>query len=45
MTVSSIDADQDPPAEQDEHGIAVTTLNDDRGTAPESPWAPTGEQI
>ena len=45
MTVSSIDADLDPPAEQDEYGIAVATLNDDRGTAPESPWAPTGEQI
>jgi hypothetical protein len=45
MTVSGIEADLDPPAEQDEYGIAVATLNDDRGTAPESPWAPSAEQI
>ena len=44
-TVSSIERDLDPPAEQDEHGIAVATLNDDRGTASESPWARSVEQI
>jgi hypothetical protein len=45
MTVSSIQADLDPTAEQDEYGIAVATLNGDRGTASERPRAPSSEQI
>jgi hypothetical protein len=45
MTVSSIEADLDPPAEQDEYAIAVATLNGDQGTASERSWAPRSEQI
>jgi hypothetical protein len=45
VTVSSIEADLDTPAEQYVYTIAVATLNRDRGTASERPCATGTEQI